>query len=196
VSPGEPLKLIASCFGNPTPTIEWEKDGEIITNSNATTLIIAAVGQDDEGVYNAVCRNTLGSRQSKDAIVQVNQPPRVARDPQSIDRLPGESAVFSVSVRGSPFPVITWLRNGKVIAGESSSVLVINNVSNENEGQYSVMIENEIGVAQSGTATLNVYDAPVIVADLPRRTVLNPGDSFLLSVEAIGNPPPSFIWTV
>lgn len=82
----QPATLNCRATGNPTPTIEWYRNGEYVktskddATSQHTLLLDGSLfflrlnqkkGKSDEGVYNCVARNHLGTATSKNASLYV-----------------------------------------------------------------------------------------------------------------------------
>ena len=90
-------------------------------------------------------------------------------DPPSISIQPvGGEWEFGQTVRLSAFAVgsglrFQWLKNGSVIAGETSNSLTLENVQVENAGEYSVSIANDGGTLESAVATVVVRVSPRVI---------------------------------
>lgn len=80
----------------------------------------------------------------------------ISRQPRSKKIPMGKDAVFSVEASGDP--EYQWQFNGTNLPGETSSELVIRNVSKVKEGNYSVVLSNVNGTVASETAVLEVID--------------------------------------
>jgi hypothetical protein len=67
VNVGDQVSLTCVTQGDPTPVITWVKDDIRVTNGNrfvlqpSGELSIAEIGKNDEGNYQCVARNELGS---------------------------------------------------------------------------------------------------------------------------------------
>ena len=96
---------------------------------------------------------------------------------------------------GSGFPPLRyqWYRNGTVIAGATTSALVIPNTQSTNAGSYSVIVSNSLGSATSTPATLTVLTPPQIVSQ-PRSQVGYWGLGASFHFSAVGTPPFSYQW--
>ncbi|KAL8173791.1 UNVERIFIED_CONTAM: hypothetical protein K2H54_025490 [Gekko kuhli] len=86
VGQNQPATLNCRAIGNPVPTIEWYRNGEPVktTEDDATSeptllpdgslfflQLSQKKGKSDEGVYNCVARNHLGTAMSKNASLYV-----------------------------------------------------------------------------------------------------------------------------
>jgi len=110
----------------------------------------------------------------------------------------GATANFSVTATGEAPLSYQWLKDGVPLAdggnlvGAATSSLSVSNVLRADEGGYSVVISNVIGVVTSRVARLTVRD-PIIFAQ-PVSQTRNPGESVTFSVTARGTPPLSYQW--
>ena len=72
---------------------------------------------------------------------------------------------LSCNASGDPVPTISWTKDGSIISasgdwrisfGADNKVLIISNVSREDEGEYRCVANNSLGNASSNAAFLNV----------------------------------------
>jgi hypothetical protein len=96
------------------------------------------------------------------ASLTVNQNVVVASAPVSLTNCPGTSASFSVSATGTGLSY-QWFRGGDVLAGQTSSSLVLDNVGAADAGSYGVVVGGACGRV-TNSATLSVIDPVMIVS--------------------------------
>ncbi len=82
--------------------------------------------------------------------------PTITTQPQS--QMAGESgfALFSVAASGSPSPNFQWQFNGTNLDGGTNSTLILNNLTANQAGNYSVIVTNSAGSITSTPAALLV----------------------------------------
>ena len=102
-------------------------------------------------------------------------------------------ATFSVSASSDTPLTFQWRRDGAIIAGATNSTYTINNVTEQNEGGYSVIVSNAFGGVVTAEATLDVAIPPSIVSQ-PRDTVITVGREIGFDVQAVGDSPLFFQW--
>jgi hypothetical protein len=68
-------------------------------------------------------------------------PPSIVSQPQSVDVLSGANVTFSVTANGTAL-TYQWLENNVDIAGQTSSTLLLTNVTSRNQGTYAVVVSN------------------------------------------------------
>src|SRR5262249_15299855 len=112
----------------------------------------------------------------------------------------GENVSMSVAVTGSRPLVCQWKMNGTNlldggnISGSTTLTLLINGLTTNNAGTYSVVVSNAFGWAQSADATLSVTSSAPIIVVQPYNFTVSPGASVTLNVSAIGNSPLAYQW--
>ena len=88
----------------------------------------------------------------------VNAPPQITGQPQNRVVGSGETASFSVVAKGALPLTFQWQFNGTDIGGATGDALFLQNVSTNNEGQYSVVVSNASGSVTSAPALLAIDD--------------------------------------
>jgi len=104
--------------------------------------------------------------------------PAFTTQPQSQTLSPGQDAVFSVAIAGTPAPALQWqvsTNGGQTwtnIDGQTGTTLRLNNVTVDNSGnQYRCIATSIAAEVVSNVATLTVNSAPVIThAKIPNIT--------------------------
>jgi len=92
---------------------------------------------------------------------------------------------------------IEWFKDGNVIAGANSALLLKNSAETSDSGIYSFTITNELGsvASQNIAVTVNKFIAPAVVTQFivsPEDVLV--GASITLSASAIGDGPFTFKW--
>lgn len=121
--PGHTTFLECPVVGNPPPRVTWSKrNGEL--PSSRTEMIygglkISNVTSTDDGVYECVYQNTLGSL-SHMITLSYNEAPTIVEGPGNSDVGEGEYLDVECTVRGTPEPLVSWLLNGDSVQNDSS----------------------------------------------------------------------------
>lgn len=85
-------------------------------------------------------------------------PPEITQKPRSSKLLEGSDAIFSAKVSGNPKPRVTWFKNGQKISANDKvemtrsnqqTTMKIKNVSANDTGHYSLLVENPQGCTVS-----------------------------------------------
>ena len=190
---------VGAC-GPPPYSFQWWFDGNAITNATNATLVINPVGDEDEGPYWVVVTNPMGSVTSAPAILYVARPPLITEQPQSITVALNATALFSVTVTGTPPFQYQWRRNGTNLVGQTAASLILQHAQIADYGRYSVWVGNAYGNALSAEAVLNI-DAPLTILEHPRNVTIGPvtntvtSSNATFSVGAVGRGTLRYQWT-
>ncbi|XP_068081370.1 roundabout homolog 2 [Anabrus simplex] len=192
--------------GNPDPTLQWRKNGQVIYTDaskrikvvNGGTLKINDVQQSDGGRYQCVAQNMVGIRESNPVALTVYVKPFFRKEPTDVTMLEGQTIQFQCKVGGDPLPNISWRReDGSMPMGQAQVLddksLRIENITPADEGMYICDAENIVG-SISARVSLTVHSPPkIILQPQDQKVGLNGIANF--ECAAKGNPPPSVFWT-
>ena len=124
----------------------------VLRASAAATLILllhvcAACAQNSQFLFDAT-GNLLSDTTETAGL------PQILRQPQNQVVEPGKTASFSVVVADTRNLTYHWFYNGAAIPGATSDTLLLTNISANNEGQYTVVLDNGSDPAISDPASL------------------------------------------
>jgi fibronectin type 3 domain-containing protein len=87
--------------------------------------------------------------------------PQIVTQPESQTVGEGGTATFTVVATGNPAPTFQWRKGGIDLDGEQNAMLVLNDVTEADAGDYTVFVSNGIGDGvESDVATLTVTPPP------------------------------------
>lgn len=92
--------------------------------------------------------------------IEIFAAPQIIQAPASQVVWEGSSVTFAVSVDWEPELTYLWLKDGRVIPGQTTHLLVLRNVSATDAGNYAAVVSNGGGSTTSGPATLEVHPPP------------------------------------
>jgi uncharacterized delta-60 repeat protein len=145
---------------------QWRRDGTNlvdggnISGAQTSTLLLNSVLKPDEGNYTVVISNSSGSLTSMVSRLTVADP-AILSQPTGLVRELGNSATLSIAAGGTLPLSYQWWKDGVALAGQTSSVLVLNGLSGANAGYYSAVISNIWGHLNSVAVPLTVNTATV-----------------------------------
>ncbi|MDB6122497.1 MAG: hypothetical protein JWQ71_1490 [Pedosphaera sp.] len=84
------------------------------------------------------------------------QAPAIIHQPESRTATAGATVSFGVTLASSSPPAYQWLFNGTAMAGATKASLVLNGVTTNQSGNYSVVASNSVGSVTSSNASLTV----------------------------------------
>ncbi|XP_039283579.1 Down syndrome cell adhesion molecule-like protein Dscam2 isoform X44 [Nilaparvata lugens] len=199
------FSMLCPAQGYPVPFFRWYKflDGSsrkqaVVMDDRVKqvsgTLIIREAKVEDSGKYLCVVNNSVGG-ESVETVLTVTAPLAAGVEPttQTVDF--GRPAIFRCNYEGNPVKTVSWLKDGKSIAGHEESVLRIESVRKEDKGMYQCFVRNEQESAQA-SAELKLggrFEPPQIRHSFNEET-MQPGPSVFLKCVASGNPTPEITW--
>ncbi|KAM8902846.1 roundabout homolog 2 isoform 12-T12 [Spinachia spinachia] len=217
VSKGEPATLNCKAEGRPTPTVEWQKDGERVETDkddprshrmllpSGSLFFLRIVhgrrSKPDEGAYVCVARNYLGEAVSRNASLEV----ALLRDdfrqnPTDVVVAAGEPAILEcVPPRGHPEPTTYWKKDKVRIDDKDDRItirggkLMISNTRKSDAAMYICVGTNMVGERDSETAQVTVFERPTFLRRPINQVVLEE-ETVEFRCQVQGDPQPNIRW--
>ena len=159
---GQAINLSVTATGT-VLTYQWYKGTTAIAGATNSTFNIASATTTDAGTYHVVITNSCGvATPSSDAVITVNELPKITTSPTGTTICEGQSINLSVAATGTNI-TYQWFRNNTAIAGATSANYSDTSVTLAEAGNYTVTV--------SGACTPAVTSA---IAQI----VVNPGATF------------------
>jgi len=131
-----------------------------VSNGSSSTLTLHNIQFSDAGGYSAIVSNSAGSVTSVVAqlvVTNILAAPTITTQPQSQTVNAGQTVNFSVAASGTVPLYYQWIFNDSdPLDGQTNAVLTLSDVSLDDQGGYSVIVSNSVGVTNSLDATLTV----------------------------------------
>jgi len=196
---GEELVFSFTVTGAPKVPARWVIQGSVapgltMTSDTSGTLqsgeiegnIITVQGEPTApGIYvfNAQAYNDVGDTDNNKYEVQVNVAavlPEIVHNPASTRVPTGGRAQFFFESSGV-IDTIQWFRDGLELNGETGPTLIIESVSPQDEGVYTVEITNSAGTVASLGGTLTIDDgAAADLVNLATRGFVGSGSDIMI----------------
>ncbi|MCI0534541.1 MAG: immunoglobulin domain-containing protein [Verrucomicrobiales bacterium] len=167
-----------------------------VSEPNAASIRREAVSREITLFIPSKMESVTGPREaiSREVTLDAGMPDlTISLHPQSLTRISGQSAEFSVSAAGPPPPRYQWRHNGYDIANATNAVLNIGAVSAAEAGVYTVEVTNLFRRLVSEPAILTVL-VPPRIAIPPQALSVRAGTPAEFTVTAEGTPPLTFAW--
>lgn len=204
VSSGATVTLSAGASGQPTPALQWRKDGVAIGGATGSSLTLGNVSTADNATYTLVATNLAGTAVSNGATLTVNptsgsDAPVITTQPVSQVAPTFSTVTFSVAASGSPAPTYLWRRNGITFAGWNTPSITLHAITSNDVGTYVVEVTNSAGSVTSNPVTLTLGEssstniAPSIIQQ-PVSQSATAGANVTFTVAATGSPAPTYVW--
>jgi hypothetical protein len=179
--------------GSSRITYQWRKDTINISGATSPRLTINRLDTANEGSYDVVVSNSLGSTTSRSATLVVEDAPAIQLHPQPGFFAVGTDVVFTVSASGAPTLRYQWQKNNRNFPSADSPTLTIPNAQAATAGSYRVIVSNDVGRTTSKPATARVLIPPTITAD-PQSVTIFQGETATFTVRATGTAPFTYRW--
>jgi hypothetical protein len=163
---GQTATFSVLASGKTPLTYKWQKDGNDLSNggkiSGATTatLTISSPTTAEQGAYSVTVTDTAGSLPSPSSGYLTVLDPGILTNPVSLQKVEGQSAVFTVVAAGSGTLTYAWykgaspLSNDGRILGADTATLIINNLTVADGDAYSVQVT---GASTATSTAANLY---------------------------------------
>ena len=190
---GSSLQLACNASSGFPISYEWKRDEVEVVNASLSILTIDNIQLADSGNYTCEATNHIGTVETIEVSVEVQQPPVFFLEPVDMDVYYGDSnnATFQCNATGWPFPGFTWYFKPKnsegnfiEIPGEVDNEYSVVNPKPQNEGSYYCSASNEQAIITSRIGVLTVLEASVIQIsqNFTVSFTLNVGDNTLTGI--------------
>jgi hypothetical protein len=190
---GATVVLTVAATGSAPLGYQWRFNGQSLLDQIGTNLLLTDVQGTQAGNYDVVVINEGGFAISQTAKLVVNYLATITLQPQSQIVNPGVTVTFNVAASGTGILRYQWRLNGAEITSATNSTLVITNASLAHNGDYTVVVTDDVGPVTSAPATLIVKVAPVITQHPASRTAVV-GSTVTFTVSATGTRPMGYRW--
>lgn len=145
-----------------SPVIQWCQNDLPLAGKNTAILNLSNVQTTNTGLYTVIATNAVGSVTSSPVSLEVTSRPQIqyttALQHQAVHV--GTATSFAVTAYGDSTLTYQWQRNAQDLAGQTNATLPFAAVQPTDEGDYTVVVSNEFGVATSEPARLWVVPPP------------------------------------
>jgi hypothetical protein len=164
---------------------QWRKDGGNIPGETGSSLTIRSLKLGDAGAYSVVVYNGCDSVVSGNAVLTINNPIAITKQPASTTICVGQPVTFSVTATGTNLRYL-WRKNGGNISGAESSNYTIPSASAADAASYSVVVYNGCSMIESARATLTVNTVSTLTLSAPGQSFNASGGAGSVGVRGCG----------
>ncbi len=140
---------------------QWYKSGKPIEDATANLLRLYSISNDDTGVYTVEVYNQAGKVMSSPAFLKiVKAPPVFSEIPERFDLVyeAGETLILDPKIKTEGPTTFQWDKDGQDLPGETDPILIIEDVKDDDAGDYTVEATNLAGTTVSETMRVSVVD--------------------------------------
>jgi alpha-tubulin suppressor-like RCC1 family protein len=193
--PGQPFTFTApTASGTPTSfTYTWRKSGNPLPGApHGSSYTIGNVSENDEGSYDVVVTNAVGSTISTATQVTVPEPILITQDPVAGGVVDGGSRQLSVAYTGDTTMGVSvkWYKDGVWV--NSGSTITVYGYSSY-VGQWWAVVSNDFSSATTASVQIGIIYAPEFVTQ-PPDTYIGVGGTATISFEVSGTGPYHYQW--
>ena len=142
-----------------TPTYQWQKDSQDLSDATDSTYNIASISADDLGTYVCVVRNGTETINSSPAALTSPQVV-ITLQPESQTVLPGRPVSFTVEATSEAKIGLTyqWQKDSQDISDATDATFRIASATKSDAGTYECVVRNGVNEKKSDPATLTIID--------------------------------------
>lgn len=163
---GDTITIQCTANSNLPLSYSWKKDGFVVAGQSSMTFIKTNANSDDEGQYQCLVTNAVGTVESTFAQVVMYSPPNITLHPMDYETYEGSDngGYFACNATGHPIPTFMWYFRHQnstqwVMISNSSNELVIPKPTKADQGWYRCTATASIGQAMSNSAHLSILGA-------------------------------------
>uniref|UniRef100_UPI0035900F1F hemicentin-1 n=1 Tax=Myxine glutinosa TaxID=7769 RepID=UPI0035900F1F len=201
---GDTISLPCKAFGRPEPTLNWQREGHRIQESNELfsllpngELHIDVASEAHSGTYMCVAQNSAGTALAK-VKLRVLVPPKINAHKSTVEVVLNQAVLLPCESHGRPRPTVTWQKDGNALP-ETSRIWVLTSGAlqvapsvNGDAGVYTCTANNDVGIVRKHTEL--VLLVPPTAQESPVKVLVTEGESVELSCATDGWPPASVSW--
>jgi hypothetical protein len=166
---------------------QWKKDGNNISGKTLQNLSISGVSLDDAGTYTVEISNDCGeSLLSSEANVSITPKPSITSQPQSKNICPQESFTLSITAEGEGL-TYQWYKDSQMITNETSNSLTVNNASEDDEGDYYVIVSGDCDPSETSNIVNVMIKDEVVLNQQPDNISACEGDTVSIDIDVTGD---------
>jgi hypothetical protein len=125
--------------------------------------------------------------------------PEITVQPAPVEKIYGQTAVFSVVADGTTALSYNWQKDGSNITdpnayGVHTATLTLSNVTSAMSGNYTVTVTDQAGALTSSQAYLMVHDPGVLSITPPLGQTVAAGTNITITVAAAGSSTLTYAW--
>lgn len=196
---GSHLSLACVANGNPTPTITWVKDGNVMrANNKEGALSLRAVSMQSAGQYTCHASNSEGNV-THVTRVKIKGPPVIVVPPKSTTLNMSQNALLRCqAVADPPNMTYVWQKSGENVYHIKSlksrvrimvdGTLLITSLIPEDSGNYTCIPTNGLLTPPTASANLTVMH-PAQALEMPQQTYLPTGMEGVVTCPTAAQPP-------
>lgn len=196
---GSSFTFSSAVAGSSPLNYQWFFNDTPLPGQTLTSLSLVNLQTNQSGSYWLTASNVAGVATSQVAVLSVGFPPGIVLAPSNSSVVLNSNLVLAVVASGSGPLAYQWRRNyGSLtddarIHGATNDVLIIEQISTGDLGNYDVIVSSPYGQLSTPLVSLTLLYPPTITANPTNRTV-PAGTNVSFSVTTSGTTPFAYQW--
>lgn len=159
---GNSLTLTCPSSSRLPVTYSWYKNYKSIPFATSSSLFLPFLTRADEDLYQCEVKNAIGTTKSNPTLLRVYKRVKITKQPESVKAVKNENVYFTCGADGYPLPKYQWMYRKSsddiwtMVHDVNEKLLIINNISYADEGQYRCKAINDYSNAYSRQASLTL----------------------------------------
>jgi hypothetical protein len=167
---------------------QWLENGTNLLGATNSLLMFTNFASTTAALFAVTITNSLGKVTSVSVTLPpALQPPFVSLQPNSMTVNCGGPALFQTAATGTAPLQYQWQFNGANLPGATNLTLSLAAVTENNAGNYTLVVTNSIGVATSQVAVLTVNGQPPLITS-PVTASGKQGMAFSYTIAGLNYP--------
>ncbi len=150
------ISLSVGVDGSRPVQYQWRRNGLSIPGARGSIHTLDPVEASLLGNYDVIASNALGSITSVVAVVSVDGPISITRQPADVSLPAGGNHVIQIQAAGTPPLFVQWLKEGQVIPAATNFNLALENLNRSHSGRYHAVVTNATEQTASSNAVVRV----------------------------------------
>ncbi len=166
--------------GGGTYTYQWFLNNVLIPGATSNPYIVESLTAASAGTYSVNVTNALGTARLTAGTVTIGAAgsPVIALQPISKTVSPGGTFTMATNASGTG-NAFQWFRNGSALAGETGAILLRQNATASDAGNYTVRISNAAGTVTSSAGTVALSPTASRPANISVRASVAAGQNII-----------------
>ena len=160
---GDTISITCDATSALPMTYTWKKDGFVVAGQSSKTFTKSNAGVSDEGQYQCLVSNAVGTVESTFSNVVIYTSPKITLHPTDYETYEGSDngGYFACNATGHPIPSFRWYfrpddQSPWTMVANDTNELVVRKPTKADQGWYRCTVMASIGHATSNSAYLSI----------------------------------------
>ena len=181
---GDTVSFKISATSSPSPTYQWQKDGQILNGATSSKYALSSVSVNNGGNYSCIISNSCKSISSNIITFNVNSKPQITYITPTEYKCSRDNVHFEVISDGATLSY-QWFKGNIAVSGATNSSYAMLTLVNTDAGKIKCIVTNSCGLDSTKTSLI-MNNPPVINNPITNQEACE-GANVTFTAEAIGS---------